>query len=70
MAGEDVKETLLKKDYYENCPGCEVDQYKAAQHGFPIKKLFLIWIVVLATGTTTPLIHLFLLKIAVLYRTM
>ncbi|KAL1804083.1 hypothetical protein ACET3Z_032730 [Daucus carota] len=49
MAGEDVKETLLKKDYYENCPGCEVDQYKAAQHGLPIKKLFLIWIVVLAT---------------------
>ncbi|KAL8158423.1 protein ZINC INDUCED FACILITATOR-LIKE 1-like [Apium graveolens] len=49
MAGEDVKERLLKKIYYEDCPGCKVDQYKDVQQGFPIKGLFVIWIIVLAT---------------------
>uniref|UniRef100_A0A175YHR5 Major facilitator superfamily (MFS) profile domain-containing protein n=1 Tax=Daucus carota subsp. sativus TaxID=79200 RepID=A0A175YHR5_DAUCS len=49
MAGEDVQETLFKKVYYKNCSGCRVDQYKAVQHGLPIKELFAIWIVVLAT---------------------
>ncbi|WOH16228.1 hypothetical protein DCAR_0935777 [Daucus carota subsp. sativus] len=49
MAGEDAKETLLKKDYYENCSGCKVEQYKAAQRGLPVKQLFVIWIIVLAT---------------------
>lgn len=63
MAGEDVKERLLKKNYYENCPGCKVDEYKAVQQGFPIKELFVIWIVVLATGRTIPLAHLFLMNL-------
>ncbi|XP_074337892.1 protein ZINC INDUCED FACILITATOR-LIKE 1-like isoform X2 [Apium graveolens] len=52
MAGEDVEERLLKKNYCENCPGCKVDQYKAVQQGYPIKELFVIWIVVLATGSS------------------
>ncbi|KAK1362689.1 hypothetical protein POM88_047167 [Heracleum sosnowskyi] len=42
FAGVNVTETLLKNEYYENCPGCKVDQHKAVQHGFPIKKLFTI----------------------------
>ena len=50
---EDAKETLLEKDYYENCSGCKVEQYKAAQRGLPVKQLFAIWIIVLATGTTS-----------------
>lgn len=58
MAGENVRETLLKNEYYENCPGCKVDQHKAVQHGLPVKKLFTIWLVVLATGTKAALVHL------------
>lgn len=53
MASEDVKETLLEKEYFEDCPGCKVDKHKALQQGVPYKELFIIWVVVLATGTTT-----------------
>lgn len=44
------KETLLKTDYYENCPGCQVDQRKQLQRGVPIKELVSIWIVVLCVA--------------------
>uniref|UniRef100_A0A5B6ZXR2 Major facilitator superfamily (MFS) profile domain-containing protein n=1 Tax=Davidia involucrata TaxID=16924 RepID=A0A5B6ZXR2_DAVIN len=44
------KETLLKKDYYEDCPGCKVEQRKELQRGIPVKELFSIWIVVLCTA--------------------
>ncbi|KAK9265800.1 hypothetical protein L1049_003406 [Liquidambar formosana] len=49
MAGE-YEETLLKKHYYENCPGCKVEQRNATQRGFPIKEIISIWIVVLCTA--------------------
>nr|XP_016442352.1 PREDICTED: protein ZINC INDUCED FACILITATOR-LIKE 1-like isoform X1 [Nicotiana tabacum] len=60
MAGEleGVKEKLVnKKEYYENCPGCNVDLHKAGQRGLPIKELFTIWIVIL--GTALPISSLF-----------
>nr|XP_048326210.1 protein ZINC INDUCED FACILITATOR-LIKE 1-like isoform X2 [Ziziphus jujuba var. spinosa] len=45
---EESRERLLKKVvYYENCPGCKVDQYKETQHGLPIRDLLFIGIVVL-----------------------
>ena len=47
---DEQKQTLLKKDFYENCPGCKVDQLKEMEQGLPIKKLFSIWIVVLCAG--------------------
>ncbi|KAG6763345.1 hypothetical protein POTOM_030759 [Populus tomentosa] len=48
---EEYREALLKKDdYYENCPGCQVDQLKELKKGFPFRDLISIWIVVLCTG--------------------
>jgi hypothetical protein len=50
---EEYREALLKKDdYYENCPGCKVDQLKELKKGFPFRDLISIWIVVLCTGKT------------------
>ncbi|XP_048232088.1 protein ZINC INDUCED FACILITATOR-LIKE 1 isoform X2 [Ricinus communis] len=43
-------EPLLKKNYYENCPGCKVDQIKELRTGLPIKEFVSIWIVVLCTA--------------------
>ncbi|KAG5549448.1 hypothetical protein RHGRI_014705 [Rhododendron griersonianum] len=48
--GEENKQSLLKKHFYENCPGCKVDELKEKQHGIPIKELVSIWIVVLCTA--------------------
>ncbi|KAK1389785.1 protein ZINC INDUCED FACILITATOR-LIKE 1-like [Heracleum sosnowskyi] len=50
MASEDVKETLLEKQYFEGCPGCKVDKHKVLQRGVPYRELFVIWVVVLATA--------------------
>ncbi|KAK9218238.1 hypothetical protein WN943_006875 [Citrus x changshan-huyou] len=52
MAKGKVREPLLKKKYYENCSGCKVDKLKESERGLPIRKLFIIWIVVLATGSS------------------
>ncbi|XP_062174365.1 protein ZINC INDUCED FACILITATOR-LIKE 1-like isoform X1 [Alnus glutinosa] len=47
---EAYREGLLKKHYYENCPGCKVDQDKELQRGLPIRQLVSTWIVVLCTA--------------------
>lgn len=58
----DEETTFVKKVYFEDCPGCMVDRQKAAQQiRLPIMKLFIIWIVVLATGKH--LVHLFLYRL-------
>ena len=48
--GEEYRESLLKKKYYENCPGCKVEQYKAVQRGIPFRELIFTWVIVLCTG--------------------
>lgn len=50
--GEENKEALLKKVkvYYEDCPGCKVDQLKELQTGLPIKQLLSMWMIVLGTA--------------------
>lgn len=45
-----MRELLLKKKYYNNCSGCKVDKLKESERGLPIRKLFIIWIVLLATA--------------------
>ncbi|EXB44279.1 hypothetical protein L484_012198 [Morus notabilis] len=53
MGGEDneIRERLLiKKEYFPNCPGCRVEQYKDLQRGFPIRDLIRIWMIVLASA--------------------
>ncbi|KAL2326215.1 hypothetical protein Fmac_025273 [Flemingia macrophylla] len=49
MGEDNVKKPLLERKYYENCPGCKVDQAKELSEGqgVPIKNLLIIWMVVL-----------------------
>ncbi|KAJ7982444.1 protein ZINC INDUCED FACILITATOR-LIKE 1-like [Quillaja saponaria] len=48
--GEEQRKPLLKRHYYENCPGCKVDQEKEVAQGVPFRHLFNIWIIVLSTA--------------------
>ncbi|KAI6676710.1 hypothetical protein NL676_037506 [Syzygium grande] len=50
MAGEEHKEALLQRHYYENCPGCKVEKLKESRRGLPIRELVSIWIVVLCNA--------------------
>ncbi|GKU91561.1 hypothetical protein SLEP1_g5421 [Rubroshorea leprosula] len=36
---DEPRQTLLKKDYHENCPGCKVDQLKELKTGLPMREL-------------------------------
>ncbi|PSS11709.1 Protein ZINC INDUCED FACILITATOR-LIKE like [Actinidia chinensis var. chinensis] len=47
---DEQKQTFLKKDFYENCPGCKVDLHNEMERGLPIKRLVSIWIVVLCAS--------------------
>ncbi|XP_072975084.1 protein ZINC INDUCED FACILITATOR-LIKE 1-like isoform X1 [Typha angustifolia] len=48
---------LLKKFYYENCPGCAHDQKKELHRGIPYKEFLYVWIATLCT--TLPISSLF-----------
>ncbi|CAI0442251.1 unnamed protein product [Linum tenue] len=48
-AAEEHTVPLLKKQYYENCPGCKVDEQKELKRGLPIREFLSIWTVVLCT---------------------
>ncbi|KAG2396780.1 Protein ZINC INDUCED FACILITATOR-LIKE 1 Protein ZIF-LIKE 1 [Vigna angularis] len=53
MEEEKGKQPLLeRKKYYENCPGCKVDQAKELSEGqgVPITKLFIMWMVALSAA--------------------
>ncbi|KAB2627264.1 protein ZINC INDUCED FACILITATOR-LIKE 1-like [Pyrus ussuriensis x Pyrus communis] len=47
---EECRETLLKKVYYDDCPGCVVEQRKQLQRGLPIKMLVSIWLIALSSA--------------------
>ncbi|KAI4323653.1 hypothetical protein L6164_023242 [Bauhinia variegata] len=57
MEDQENTQPLLRKHYYENCPGCKVDQAKERTRGAPIRHLLNIWMVVLCT--TLPISSLF-----------
>ncbi|KAM6600767.1 hypothetical protein CsatA_020376 [Cannabis sativa] len=44
------KEEEKEYFYHPNCPGCKVQQYKDLQQGFPVRDLFRIWAIVLASA--------------------
>jgi hypothetical protein len=46
----DDGEALLKKKYYENCPGCKVDKAKELKTDVSFRNLLNIWMVVLCSG--------------------
>ncbi|KAK7334543.1 hypothetical protein VNO80_26302 [Phaseolus coccineus] len=56
---EEIVETplLLKKKYYENCPGCKVDQGKEMKKDVSFLNLSFIWLAVLSS--TLPVASLF-----------
>ncbi|XP_008775054.1 probable peptide/nitrate transporter At3g43790 isoform X6 [Phoenix dactylifera] len=41
---------LLKKVYYENCPGCKQDRRNEVHLGIPYKEFFYIWVVTLCSA--------------------
>ncbi|CAL0333604.1 unnamed protein product [Lupinus luteus] len=52
MGEENVREPLLKKRYYENCPGCKVDQAKELNPRLSIRNILIVWMVVLSAGSS------------------
>ncbi|KAH1217383.1 Protein ZINC INDUCED FACILITATOR-LIKE 1 [Glycine max] len=52
MGEENVKQPLLERKYYKDCPGCKVDQAKELSEGkgVPVKNLFIMWMVVLCAA--------------------
>ncbi|AES72135.2 protein ZINC INDUCED FACILITATOR 1 [Medicago truncatula] len=57
MEEEKLEQPLLKKKYYENCPGCKVDQAKELGTDVSLRNLSFIWMAVLCG--TLPLASLF-----------
>ncbi|XP_072987419.1 probable peptide/nitrate transporter At3g43790 isoform X1 [Typha latifolia] len=53
----DSSPLLLKKVYYENCPGCKQDKRNETHTGTPYKEFFYIWLVTLCS--TLPIQSLF-----------
>ena len=52
MTEKNGKQPLLERKYYEDCPGCKVDQAKELSKGQGVSftNLFIIWVVVLCAG--------------------
>ncbi|CAK8567245.1 unnamed protein product [Lathyrus sativus] len=57
MEEENIRQPLLKKSYYENCPGCKVDQAKELGTDVSIRNLSYIWMTMLCG--TLPIASLF-----------
>ncbi|XP_061369044.1 protein ZINC INDUCED FACILITATOR-LIKE 1-like [Gastrolobium bilobum] len=49
MEEENIGKPLLKKHYYENCPGCKVDKAKELKTDVSLRNLLNIWMVVLCS---------------------
>lgn len=47
MEEENFGQPLLKKQYYDNCPGCKVEQAKELGTDVSIRNLSYIWITIL-----------------------
>ncbi|KAI9115322.1 hypothetical protein K1719_013641 [Acacia pycnantha] len=45
-----TRQPLLKNRYYENCPGCKVEQAKQMYQGVPLRHVTSVWIVTLCTA--------------------
>ncbi|KAE9592770.1 hypothetical protein Lalb_Chr19g0132741 [Lupinus albus] len=50
MGEENVREPTLNQKYYENCPGCKVDQAKELNPRVSIPNLLFVWVVVISAG--------------------
>lgn len=50
MEDGNIGETLLKKKYYDNCPGCKVDKAKELKTDVSFRNLLNIWMVVLCSS--------------------
>ena len=52
LTKEDSGKKKEKYDYYENCPGCQVEKSKAENTNVPWLQFFFIWIITLASGNS------------------
>ncbi|CAK7325106.1 unnamed protein product [Dovyalis caffra] len=51
MAGDQYREAVSNRNnYYENCPGCKVDQLKELKREFPFRGIASIWIISLCAA--------------------
>ncbi|KAE9592774.1 putative major facilitator superfamily [Lupinus albus] len=50
MEEDKIREPLLKNKYYDNCPGCKVDQAKEQNQSLSILNLAIIWMLVLSAS--------------------
>nr|XP_004516549.1 protein ZINC INDUCED FACILITATOR-LIKE 1-like [Cicer arietinum] len=57
MEEDHMREPLLEKQYFKDCPGCKVEQAKELNQGVSITNLLVIWMVVLCS--TLPAASLF-----------
>ncbi|KAL2337320.1 hypothetical protein Fmac_011766 [Flemingia macrophylla] len=57
MEEQNIDQPLLRKQYYENCPGCKVDQAKELKNDVSFRNLSYIWMAVLCG--TLPVASLF-----------
>ncbi|KAJ1381486.1 MFS transporter superfamily [Sesbania bispinosa] len=60
MREENMREPLLEKQYYKDCPGCKVEQAKELNKGVSIKNLLIMWMVVLCATLPTSSLFPFL----------
>ncbi|XP_019447333.1 PREDICTED: protein ZINC INDUCED FACILITATOR 1-like [Lupinus angustifolius] len=60
MGEENVREPSLNEKYYENCPGCKVDQAKELNPGLSIRNLLIVWIVILSAAMPISSLYPFL----------
>lgn len=52
MSVDHMREPLMKKNrhYYQDCPGCKVEQAKELNQGVSVTNLLIIWMVVLSSS--------------------
>ncbi|RZB81723.1 Protein ZINC INDUCED FACILITATOR-LIKE 1 isoform E [Glycine soja] len=62
MTEKNGKQPLLERKYYEDCPGCKVDQAKELSKGQGVSftNLFIIWVVVLCAALPISSLYPFL----------
>ncbi|XP_057547564.1 protein ZINC INDUCED FACILITATOR-LIKE 1-like [Amaranthus tricolor] len=60
LTKEDSGKKKEKYDYYENCPGCQVEKSKAENTNVPWLQFFFIWIITLASALPISFIFPFL----------
>ncbi|XP_057437385.1 protein ZINC INDUCED FACILITATOR-LIKE 1-like [Lotus japonicus] len=60
MENQIMKEPLLEKKYYKDCPGCKVDQAKELKKGASVLNLLIIWMLMICASLPISCLYPFL----------